>query len=365
MIPISDPMEATSNGSQNPEVAMHTVASASGGNNVSALVAKSKKAASSLFTLLHAKVRHPIWFCHNVRPCPSDYICTQIIPVQNCKLGVHRCLHPGCAEAKLIYLHLKTCSCSTLDVEPCPTSHKGCADARKLLNHYRRCREIRSRQVASRSRDPQHVCLLCSLVARNAIGFADRNRSTSPMQHRSKSHRIPSLSLSSDMKTSIELHSRVRPRSTSPHRDVQLATSDSFRPQKWQPEPLDSPRRMPPPPPKFLSSKYNVSVTFDVDPVDDLRGTNNGDWRQRPRAESLDIRFSQPHRPDNDTALSFLDERSEESEVAAPPTQHRRRRSASCSILSPQRNVESGPTFDPILEEPVGHELQQILEGDP
>jgi hypothetical protein len=128
---------------------------------------------------------------------------------------------------------------------------------------------------------------------------------------------------------------------------------------------MDSPRKMPPPPPKFLSSKQRVNVTFDLNPVDDLRGTNNGDWRQRPRAESLDIRFSQPHQPDHDSTLSFLDEHSEESAVAVPPTQHRRRRSASCSILSPPRSTESGLTFDPILEEPVGHELQQILEGDP
>jgi hypothetical protein len=33
--------------------------------------------------------------------------------------------------------------------------------------------------------------------------------------------------------------------------------------------------------------------------------------------------------------------------------------------LSPSRNAGIGPTFDPILEEPVGQELQQILDGDP
>jgi hypothetical protein len=51
-------MEAPNEESQNPEVAIHSEASGPAeGNNVSALVAKSKKAASSLFTLLHAKVR--------------------------------------------------------------------------------------------------------------------------------------------------------------------------------------------------------------------------------------------------------------------------------------------------------------------
>jgi len=62
-------MDATKEESQNPEVAMHTVASAPGGNSVSALVAKSKKAASSLFTLLHAKVRQPVWFFPTPWPC--------------------------------------------------------------------------------------------------------------------------------------------------------------------------------------------------------------------------------------------------------------------------------------------------------
>ena len=79
-----------------------------GNNDVSTLVAKSKKAAASLFTLLHAKVR-----IFRRISAPFESATTVLIfyllsfLFQNCRLGVNRCPHPGCSEAKLIFLHLK------------------------------------------------------------------------------------------------------------------------------------------------------------------------------------------------------------------------------------------------------------------
>ena len=113
---------------------------------------------------------------------------------QNCRLGVDRCSHPGCSEAKLMYLHHKTCS--AVSIEACPTQHKGCQDARKLLAHYRRCRDIRARQsqnLGAKSKK-QHVCLICSLVARHAKFTLDRNAS----KNKTTCHYIPSLNLSYD-----------------------------------------------------------------------------------------------------------------------------------------------------------------------
>lgn len=272
------------------------------------------------------------------------------------------CSHAGCAEAKLIYLHLKTCSCSALDVRPCPTGQKGCADARKLLNHYRRCREIRSRQVATRSRDSQHVCLVCSLVARHAKSFGERNRSTSPKPMNSRDrHLIPSLNLNGDMTIGAERHSRPRARSTSPHRDVQ--STQSLFMQKHGVAPNAS-RAMHPPPPKFKILRQKVAVTFDLDTIEDNRGGHDNDWRQRPRAESLDIRYSQHKQSEHDRSQTSLGERPEDSELPSATIPHRRQRSASCSVLSPSRESGSGPKFDPILEEPVGEELQQVFESD-
>lgn len=72
---------------------------------------------------------------------------------------MYSCRFKGCAEAKLILLHVKTCAASSS--EECPGRIKGCNQTRKLLAHYKRCREVRSRL-------PQHVCLVCSIMARKA-----------------------------------------------------------------------------------------------------------------------------------------------------------------------------------------------------
>jgi len=143
-------------------------------NKVSELVEKSKKAAFSLWTLLHAK---------------------------NCRLGVDRCSQPGCSEAKLMYLHHKTCPAQLL--EPCPSQHKGCQDSRKLLAHYRRCRDIRARQSqnpTATNKPQQHVCLVCSLVARHAKFTFDRHSSTATKgaSDGTTCHYIPSLNLTYD-----------------------------------------------------------------------------------------------------------------------------------------------------------------------
>eukprot|EP00429_Kryptoperidinium_foliaceum_P004898 CAMPEP_0176017294 /NCGR_PEP_ID=MMETSP0120_2-20121206/8291_1 /TAXON_ID=160619 /ORGANISM="Kryptoperidinium foliaceum, Strain CCMP 1326" /LENGTH=104 /DNA_ID=CAMNT_0017350315 /DNA_START=727 /DNA_END=1038 /DNA_ORIENTATION=+ len=104
---------------------------------------------------------------------------------------------------------------------------------------------------------------------------------------------------------------------------------------------------MPPPPPKLsLSSrpeKQGLNVTFDLNAAAQLRSLAIGNLRQRPRAESLDIRYR---------GREEIKERDECPEI--PEEQeyvHRRRRSASCSVLSSSRDIE-GPSIDPILEEP-------------
>lgn len=110
------------------------------------VMTKAKRASSYLWMLLHS---------------------------QSCRLGVDRCTHAGCANAKLVHLHLKTCPAG-LDF-PCPTRYEGCLQARKLLTHYRRCRNVRARQVGAPSLKGQHVCLICSMVARQARSLLDNN----------------------------------------------------------------------------------------------------------------------------------------------------------------------------------------------
>lgn len=111
---------------------------------VGTVVFKAKRAAASLWMILHA---------------------------QACRLGGSGCPHRGCSGTKKLLLHVKTCAAGS-DFE-CPQGYQECQQARKLLLHYRRCREARARQVGQLSggrslRQQQHACLVCSLVARHA-----------------------------------------------------------------------------------------------------------------------------------------------------------------------------------------------------
>jgi hypothetical protein len=83
----------------------------------------------------------------------------------------------------------------------------------------------------------------------------------------------------------------------------------------------------------------------------------------RPRAESLDILPSLAWRGtravhDDEPMSPEIDR----LEFQAPRKQGRRR-SASCSV--PSSSQSSVDASDTIIEEPVGEELQRILEGDP
>jgi hypothetical protein len=50
----------------------------------------------------------------------------------------------------------------------CPHNFNGCQQSRKLLAHHHKCRELRAKQAGRRTKASQHVCLVCSLVARQA-----------------------------------------------------------------------------------------------------------------------------------------------------------------------------------------------------
>jgi len=123
-------------------------------SDVVLVVAKAKRAAQSLWMILHA---------------------------QSCQITI--CPHVGCETTKSLLLHVKECSAGTGDFQ-CPDNYHGCYPARKLLNHYRRCREIRIRQIRSRiGRKQSHSCLVCSLTARYAkTVLENRNLSVSSTQ---------------------------------------------------------------------------------------------------------------------------------------------------------------------------------------
>lgn len=291
---------------------------------------------------------------------------------------------------------MKTCSAGP--GVSCPTQHKGCDDARKLLAHYRRCREIRARQngqTGQPSKVKQHVCLVCTLVARHAKGMLDRTKAISPRKPNSK-HVISALT-----------PQLMGPRSNSPIRSsvkqaaasLTLSVDGALLP---LPGSSTTPMQMPPPPPRLpqISKGMGASKTYvspaiqsqiqsmdyslpstssqadDSSMLGKSLDTAGGFFRRR--AESLDIRGSSSFMPEHGMlpeqhggspqhdSTSERDLKSEE-DIEDPPTSlftHRRRRSASCHVLSTTSPGSPGGC-DTILEEPIGEELQQILEGKP
>jgi len=180
--------------------------------NVGELVAKAKKAAASLWMILHA---------------------------QNCRLCNDNCPHRGCSETKLLLAHVKSCPAGP--GFPCPTQCKGCNETRKLLAHYRRCKDIRMKQVGLGRRSglqPDSSCLVCSLMARYAKNMMDRSCKGSSQ---GKNNVASLLSSSADGKFNVE-------------RGMANFANQS------PPSPDEGPRRtlsgylMPPPPPRSRSA---------------------------------------------------------------------------------------------------------------
>jgi hypothetical protein len=238
--------------------------------------------------------------------------------------------------------------CSAGPGAACPTKHKGCDDARKLLAHYSRCRDIRARQAGQNQK--QHVCLVCTLVARHAKSILDRSRSTSPRKPNLTKHSISPFHPNGDGKVSI-----------------QCATPGS---QFFQPSPYlsdSSPQMMPPPMPRVCDNTARRYIRSDS--LDSAMAHSQTSFAFRPRAESLDVPHTHPpalfckpslhpyqHHDSPDLGLE-VEQRGESSpDMLCEPRPNGRRRSASCTVFSTPSGTPLA--FDTIVEEevPVGRE---------
>jgi len=103
--------------------------------NVDIVVAKYKRAAAFLWTVLHA---------------------------QGCQLSGLKCHIQGCSDTKRLLVHIL--SCPAYPGHACPVLYDGCHQARKLIGHYRECRK---RQHAQRNKEQKSQCLLCTLLGRH------------------------------------------------------------------------------------------------------------------------------------------------------------------------------------------------------
>lgn len=191
--------------------------------NVGDLMAKAKKAAASLWLILHA---------------------------QNCRQPQGTCTHRGCDDTKLLLVHVKACPAG-LNF-PCPSSTKGCNETRKLLAHYRRCKDLRLKQVGlgrrSNGMQPDQSCLVCSLMARYAKNMVDRHRSPG------RGNNAASLladALSSSLGSSTGAKFNVEKDFAKTSFPTQEARSTGVRKPSFERTP--SAQLMPPPPPRHSS----------------------------------------------------------------------------------------------------------------
>lgn len=204
-----------------------------GPTNVGELVAKAKKAAASLWMILHA---------------------------QNCR-ATGNCPHRGCSETKRLLIHVKTCPASNSPNIPCPTQCKGCRETRKLLAHYRRCKDMRVKQVGLGRRSglqPDQSCLVCSLMARYAKTMMDR--STAGKNNNAAAANLLCQLKATDAKFSVErgLSNNFNDLS---HQEANVCTPVvDGSPSLGLPKRSSSMILMPPPPPRFGSAPTRSST---------------------------------------------------------------------------------------------------------
>jgi len=88
-------------------------------------------------------------------------------------------------------------------------------------------------------------------------------------------------------------------------------------------------------------------------------------YYHRPRAESLDVRGSSVTQLQSkgEKNMSYLYLAAVESLEEEPTPSHSRRRSQSCSVPSAS-SASAVDDCDPIMDKPIGEELQCILGGD-
>ncbi|KAL3928209.1 MAG: hypothetical protein SGBAC_012745, partial [Bacillariaceae sp.] len=255
-------------------------------------------------------------------------------------------------------------TCKAEGISCCPTDYKGCVDARKLLLHYRRCRDIRSRKASGgQGKSEPHFCLVCSLVARNAKA---KGRSVSPIASKPRKQLMPSANdrctpVSQPQKQQLHKQElRVRPTS--------FSFSEMGRTCAKPLIPKGLFKTMPPPPPRFslpsqpgassnIQPEVLITSALAVHPSEQRdQPTNNA----RPRAGSLDLRKSRFMQPPSSNEEEDLDEQPTVGKDGFQVPILRRRRSASFHVVSSV--TPNG--FQTIEEDPVGEDLQEILEGD-
>ncbi len=190
---------------------------------------------------------------------------------KNCRLP--NCPHRGCTDTKPLLLHVKICIAGPNF--PCPAKYKGCNEARKLMAHYRKCKDVRSRQqqqttglVGRQLHRPtdQGSCLVCSLMARYAKSMMERTAAISHHDNNLSSQLKNDHSTAATTTTTITSSIIDGKVITDENGLANFATHHPFHPKR-----SPSMTLMPPPPPRRLShlllpngSKMNDRINSGV-----------------------------------------------------------------------------------------------------
>lgn len=256
---------------------------------------------------------------------------------------------------------MKTCSAG--HDFPCPSRYEGCLQARKLLAHYRRCRNIRARQVGAPAPKGQHVCLICSMVARQARSLLDSNLQSSSKSSPVVAHKKSSNSSKCHVMSSFTVKAKLNAGAPPSKSDLGAANilasftlsadnrSAKFFSQSDQPNPAGE-WGMPPPARRPGVSKSAPSSPMGNCDRQELQGRGGSVKPSFPlfrkRSESLGgapVRRGVSFAP----RPEIFDEQPESHSLVAvelaPPeedlsSKSRRGRSASCHILT----TSSSPT---------------------
>jgi hypothetical protein len=327
------------------------------GENVTAVVTKAKRAATFLWTLLHAQVRITIntdfafFILLNHVPVRQNFKthknCLVLYFYQVCKCDAGQCHHPGCNDAKQILLHINACPAKAEFA--CPNSINGCQQSRKLMSHYRKCREARARQRRQGRLNKQtNACLICTLLARHDKTISESSLSIIsplppiPQKTQKRANQTHSLSTSFDKIYSPQVNRR-KARSKSVQFDLNRETK------------LDSPIAMPPPPPRSRTlsvGSMNTSMScYDEHFASGRKYPFSMKHANRPRSESMEERKMPSPSFNNDPTVELeLERRFDESRETRKSQRQLplRKRSVSCSLI-PDEKFTKG--CDTIMEE--------------
>mmetsp|Transcript_2037 Transcript_2037/g.3609 ORF Transcript_2037/g.3609 Transcript_2037/m.3609 type:complete len:293 (+) Transcript_2037:130-1008(+) len=287
--------------------------------------------------------------------------------------------------------------CTAGTGQECPLRVNGCFQSRKLLAHYQKCRDLRAKQagMGRRAKSQQHICLVCSLVARQARSLLEGGRPTFPKKAgATRKQVIASFTLNQNAvggSVTVPHNMPPPPPRISAPIPIKQAPNASEAGKMVESPPSQNHLMLfsevaaaAAPPPlviaaepevlsKSLDSSRSTFLTFAANALHSLKSTPPPPTG-RIRAESFDERAVKVQRLHakmrqedcgNDPTVELELQREEPIQELAEPRQAQRRgRSASLGVLASCCVAQKAGVCDTIAEEGTSQEYGRIFEMD-